>query len=450
MVKILHFSDANIGAASYGRRDPQTGLAVRVMDYLKSLDTIIDTAVTEDVDLVLFTGNAYHHHSPSLTLQREWGRRVMRLSKASIPTLMLVGSYDLAPGLNRAHALETFNTLDVPYVRVLDKPVFLGPGGFKSGPPDQQFSPLDNLGLLVVALPWFISSTRTTPTWMDQLGLDAPQRIPELVRSWLDSADPSLPLILAAHAIVQENITPSLRSGQALGEGEITHLAETELAHFAQHDMPNGLVLPISLLQNPRLDYVALGSSTNTQDLNPGKQPPVIYPGSIERADFREAGQDKYFILVEVERGHTRVEWRNLGNIRPFINCSLTLKKETGTPSTKSMTTQLKKALPPPDELKDTIVRLVLEYPRQWETWIDEAALQAYTAEAFAFHLVKRPYRQSISQVPTDHPVGSLSAQDLLDLYWESNGMIDEERKELLGLAKAVIEGSQKPTEMEG
>jgi hypothetical protein len=43
--------------------------------------------------------------------------------------------------------------------------------------------------------------------------------------------------------------------------------------------------------------------------------------------------------------------------------------------------------------------------------------------------------------------VGSLSAPDLLDLYWKSNGIPEEEREELLRLAKAVIEVSQKPPE---
>ena len=103
------------------------------------------------------------------------------------------------------------------------------------------------------------------------------------------------------------------------------------------------------------------------------------------------------------------------------------------------MTTLLKEALPPPDELKDAVVRLVLEYPRQWETWIDEVALQVHTAESFAFHLVKRPYRQSVVQVPTDQSVGSLPPMDLLDIYWQSNQIPQEDRETLLRLAQSVI-----------
>src|SRR5512144_2015465 len=127
MVRILHFADAHIDMANYGRHDPNSGLPLRVMDFLKSLDTIIDTAIDEKVDLVLFAGDAYRDRSPAPTFQREWGRRIMRLSRAGIPTLLLVGNHDLSPSLGRAHAIEEFSTLDVPHVRVLDKPVFLRP-----------------------------------------------------------------------------------------------------------------------------------------------------------------------------------------------------------------------------------------------------------------------------------------------------------------------------------
>ena len=104
VVKILHFSDAHIDMANYGRHDPESGLPMRVMDFLKSLDEIIETAIDEKVDLVLFAGDAYKDRTPAPTFQREWGRRVMRLSRAGIPTLLLVGNHDLSPTLGRAQA----------------------------------------------------------------------------------------------------------------------------------------------------------------------------------------------------------------------------------------------------------------------------------------------------------------------------------------------------------
>ena len=97
MIKILHFADAHIDMANYGRHDPDTGLPLRVLDFLKSLDAIVDAAIDEKVDLVLFAGDAYKDRSPAPTFQREWGRRIMRLSQANIPTLLLVGNHDLSP-----------------------------------------------------------------------------------------------------------------------------------------------------------------------------------------------------------------------------------------------------------------------------------------------------------------------------------------------------------------
>jgi len=141
-MKILHFADAHIDMANYGRHDPETGLPLRVLDFLKSLDTIIDAAVSERVDMVIFAGDAYKDRAPAPTFQREWGKRIIRLSQAKIPTLLLVGNHDLSPALGRAHAIQEFDTLQVPFVRVLHRPEF--------------FKPIDlwDLPIQVIAMPW--------------------------------------------------------------------------------------------------------------------------------------------------------------------------------------------------------------------------------------------------------------------------------------------------------
>ena len=126
-MKLLHFADAHIDMANYGRHDPETGLPLRVLDFLKSLDTIVDAAINEKVDMVIFAGDAYKDRAPAPTFQREWGRRIMRLSQAKIPTLLLVGNHDMSPATRRAHAIQEFKTLQVPFVQVLDEPCFLKP-----------------------------------------------------------------------------------------------------------------------------------------------------------------------------------------------------------------------------------------------------------------------------------------------------------------------------------
>jgi exonuclease SbcD len=197
----------------------------------------------------------------------------------------------------------------------------------------------------------------------------------------------------------------------------------------------NDLVLPGSLVKDPRLDYVALGHIHKPQDLNEGGHPPVIYPGSIERVDFGEAGEDKFFVLAEVGRGETRIEWRPLDHIRPFIDRFIRIE------SPDEITDQIRSLLPPPDALADAIFRLQLEYPREWEPMIDEASLRNHASQAFEFRLVKRPQMEMRIRLPEDQSLGSLAPLELLDKYWEATHTDPEEADALRALAQEILQG---------
>jgi exonuclease SbcD len=406
-MKLLHFADAHIDMANYGRHDLETGLPLRVLDFLKSLDTIVDTAISEKVDLVLFAGDAYKDRAPAPTFQREWGRRIMRLSKAGIPTLLLIGNHDLSPALGRAHAIQEFDTLEVPNVRVISKPCFLN---------------AEDLGLpvQVIAIPWIsrsglLASMDMSAADPSEVFTNIESRITDLVNRWLEEANPDLPIILTAHASVQ---------GAKYGSERMVMLGAD-------------LVLPGSLVKDPRLDYVALGHIHKPQNLNEKAHPPVIYPGSIERVDFGEAADDKFFVIARVARGKTKVEWRKLENVRPFIDRRLELQ------SAENVTEALKAALPPPEEIEGAIVRLIVEYPREWETLIDEQALRAHTTGVFEFHLVKRPQVEARIRLPADQTVSSLSPLDLLDQYWRASHTEEGEIETLQKLAREIVAGEQ-------
>ena len=402
-MKLLHFADAHIDMSNYGRHDPETGLPVRVMDFLNSLDTIVEAAIREKVDLVLFAGDAYKDRNPAPTFQREWGKRIMRLARAEIPVLLLVGNHDLSPALGRAHALDAFQTLDVPNVQVIDRPAFLSAADL-------------GLPLQVIALPWisrsgmmaYLDLRPENPSEVyDLLG----EKLQSLVDAWVEERDPSLPLILTAHASVE---------GASYG-GERTVM------------LGNDLTLPGSLVKNPVFNYVALGHIHKPQDLNEGAQPPVIYPGSIERVDFGEAREDKFFVIAEVEAGQpTRVAWRKL-ETRPFLDLYHVIE----TP--EEVTAELLALFPPPEQLRGAIVRLRLEYPAEWEALIDDAALHRAASEAFEFHLVKRPQVETRVRLQQDAEINTLSPLDLLALYWQSIHADPDETAILQDMAREVL-----------
>jgi exonuclease SbcD len=400
-MRILHFSDAHIDMANYGRHDPVTGLPFRVLDFLKSLDTIVDAAIDEKVDIVIFAGDAYRDRSPAPTFQREWGRRIMRLSQANIPTLLLIGNHDVSPALGRAHAIQEFDTLQVPFVRVLAKPEFLRPAD------------LWDLPVQVIAMPWISRSgmmASTGETDSTEVFSRIEENIGEIIEGWIAEADPSLPIILTAHASIE---------GAKYGGERLVMLG-------------NDLVLSGSLVKNPKFNYVAMGHIHKPQDVNEGNQPPVIYPGSIERVDFGEAQEDRFFVIAHIEKGKdTRVEWRKLTGARPFIDRRASLQ------SGENVAESLKSALPKVREMDGAIVRLVVEYPREWDTLIDEPALRKYTEQAFEFHLVKRPQTEARIRLPNDQAVSSLTPLELLDIYWRASKT--EDTSTLQNLAREIL-----------
>ncbi len=419
MPKILHFADSHIDMANYGRQDPETGLPLRVMDFLKSLDEIVDTAISEQVDCVIFAGDAYKNRDPAPTFQREWGKRIMSLSRAQIPTILLVGNHDVSPSIARAHAMEEFSTLNVPHVLVVDKPSFLGPGDLKQLCPTGK-----QLDLQLLAVPWvsrsgLMSYLGLQTRDLGQLYDEMEKRLSNVLTKWLDQADPNLPTILTAHASVE---------GAVYG-GERTVL------------LGKDFVLPKSMVADPRLDYVALGHIHKAQNLNDGKHPPVIYSGSIERVDFGEARDDKFFIIAEVDKGHTDVKWCKLSGIRPFHDCYLKLETQ------EDITDQVISALPTPGVMEDAVVRLVLEYPRAWAPLIDDRVIQEHASDAFEFHFVKRPQMDERIRLPQDQMVGDPTPAELLGKFWQASHVSEEDTEALQELAAVILQDEEEEAE---
>jgi exonuclease SbcD len=401
-MRLLHFADAHIDMANYGKHDPETGLPLRVLDFLKALDTIVDAAIDEKVDMVIFAGDAYKDRAPAPTFQREWGKRIIRLSRAKIPTLLLVGNHDLSPATGRAHAIQEFDTLEVPYIRVLQKPQFYKPEDLWGVP------------VQVIAMPWvsrsgLMASIEVSGTDAHELFSKIESRISELVEEWIHEADKSLPLIFTAHASVE---------GAVFGAERMVMLG-------------SDLVLPTSLVKDNRLDYVALGHIHKPQNLNEGYHPPVIYPGSIERVDFGEAMDDKFFIIADVSCGKTDVEWRKIDGTRPFIERRAILQ------SSDNVTEFLTFNMPRQKDMQGAIVRLTVEYPRELDVLIDESALRRYAEHAFEFHLVKKPKIEARVRIPQGQAISSLSPIDLLAQYFDSAKI--NEAEELQELAKQII-----------
>jgi len=403
-LKVLHFADAHIDIANYGRHDPDSGLPVRVVDFLRALDQIVDAAIAEDVDLVLFAGDAYKDRNPQPTFQREWGKRMMRLSQAGISTLLLVGNHDVSPAVQRAHTLQEYQTLAVPNLRVAERLDLLGP--------DQLGVPVQ-----VIALPWVSRSAMLTRADMsgkssDEVLAILEERVAGGVEQLLARRDDSLPLILLAHASVR-----------GLGA-----TFSSERAVMLGHE----LTLGGSLVRDKRWDYVALGHIHKHQSLNDGRHPPIVYPGSIERIDFGEAREKKGFILAEVARGRTTWTFRPL-QTRQFIDL------DVETPDSDTFMADVMRQLPSQERVADAICRVRLSYPRDWEPLLDEAAIYDYFAQALSIQIQKHRLVDRRSRLGDAAGVESLPPDELLATYWRTIDLDEEESAAMQALATEIL-----------
>ena len=121
-LRLLHLADIHFGMENYGRLDPATGLNRRLLDFARSTHYAIDYALEHGVHLALIAGDIYKHRDPDPSWQRAFAQCVRRLVDAEVPVVILVGNHDLPNTLGKAHAVEIFDTLDLPQVTVIQRP----------------------------------------------------------------------------------------------------------------------------------------------------------------------------------------------------------------------------------------------------------------------------------------------------------------------------------------
>lgn len=402
-IHLLHFADAHIDMVTQGRLDPQSGLPVRVMDFLNSLDTIVDRAIENQVDLVIFAGDAYKDRSPQPTYQREWGKRIMKLSRAGIPTILLVGNHDVARATYRAHTLHEYATLDVPHIHVADKIRLLTP---------------EDLGVPVqiMAVPWVSPSgllTREESAGLSIVDVYAQieNKLTMAIDQMIELADPDLPLILTAHASVE---------GAKYGSERNVMLG---------HEV----VLSHGLVRRPEIDYVALGHIHQHQELNGGIHPPAVYPGSIERIDFGELRETKGFVMAQVAKGVTTWSFEKL-KTRPFVAF------EPDTPHAETFMEDLLRQLPLPEEVAGAVCRVSLTYPRDWEALLDEAAVLSRFEQALSVLLQKNRLTDRRARLGDTMAVEQMTPLELLDVYWDSTELGGEEKEAMQQLAEEILQ----------
>ena len=406
-VRIVHFADLHLGVENYGSINPVSGLSTRLEDCLAALDRLVDYALNNEVDLVLFCGDTYKNREPSQTQQREFARRINRLTSGGVPIFLLAGNHDMSNAAGRATTIEIFSTLSLDNVYVSNRP-------------DIYRIPTSAGLIQIVSLPWLRRSSllsKEETKNLDFAGIN--EKLQEILANIIATnaarLDPTIPAILAAHVWV---------SGAKIG-------SESSMTIGQEHS------LLLSNILHPAFDYIALGHIHKHQVLC--EDPHTIYAGSMERLYFSEEKEEKGFYVVDIEPDSTSGK-RNTtfsfhpGQPRRFLTIAVDIDKCEANPTARVLTAIAEQE----NEIKDAIVRVNLILPAEIEDQLKDQPIRKALREASYFSIsreVKREARLRLGAQKAEE----ITPGDALRAYLESKKTTPERLNTLLEYGQRLI-----------
>ena len=405
-MRIVHFADVHIGVENYGKVDPETGLSTRLGDFLKTFDEVVSYAIDQQADLVLCCGDAYKSRDPTQTHQREFAKRLARLSAAGIPVFLVVGNHDMPNVVGRATALEIFRTLDVPNVHIGDR--------LTTYRIDTADGPVQ-----IVAVPWprrsgLLAREDSRGLTPDEVNEAIQERLSRLIRAEAGALDPEVPSLLAGHVSVSGAVGGSEQS-MMLGRDPVLLKSDVAL---------------------PAFDYVALGHIHKHQILNDA--PRVVYSGSLERIDFGEERDEKGFCVIELDP--SAAAGQRVGDFlfqpveaRRFVTVDVEVRAGDEDP-----TASVLKAISSHD-VADAIVRVRITVSAEQERHLRDAEIRDALAGAhFVASIAREVPDRHRSRLGPSYSEG-LGPREALEAYFEARGLPKDRSEVLMRHAEALM-----------
>ena len=249
---------------------------------------------------------------------------------------------------------------------------------------------------------------------LDEVDRLVSQKLAENVQALADRARqrPDVPTILVGHFSV----------------------ADAEVGSEQGIMIGRDVVVPRSVLVDSAWDYVALGHVHKHQDLNKGAQPPVVYSGSVERIDFGEEREAKGWVLAEVRRGQTTYEFipGYKREARRFVTIDHDCREDAD-PTDAVIKAILKR------QVADAIVRVRLRLRADQDALLNERAIRAALAEAYALAGIHKEIDWGVRSRLGEVNVEALTPLELLERYFQVSEIPADQIPALLQEAEAII-----------
>ncbi len=407
MIRFIHTADIHFGMENYGKIDHQTGIHTRLLDFYHALNFCIDVAIEQKVDFFLFSGDAYKTSHPSPTQQKLLLKSFLRLHKADIPLIIVVGNHDNPLSFGRANSLELFGDLPLDGFHVIAKPTSLKL--------ETAHGPVQ-----IVGIPWptrnsIALSDKHSQKSASEITTYISQAVIQIIHTMAQELDPTIPAVLAGHLTVCNGIFSGSEKRAIYGT--------------------DPLFLPSQLAIAP-FDYVALGHLHRYQNLNPNGYPALIYSGSIERIDFGERKEEKGFCLVTIsEKNQTTHEFIQTPT-RPFLQIEVTL--ESGIPQTPQILAELKKY-----HLTNAVIKIIYHVPADQKDTVDLKAIQHACADAMYVVGIIPIRPQTVRERRIGKTEVSMELPTLLGAYFDSKPELKHKKDMLIEKTLLLLQSAE-------
>jgi len=361
--------------------------------------------LANEVDVVLFAGDAFKNANPSPTVQKLLAERIWRLAKGGIRVFLLAGNHDLPRMVANVTAFSVYPALEVDNVTVAER---AGVYGIETASGER---------LQIAAMPHFWRSALLAqidrPLSPMQIDDEINALVASKVNALAEQINPNVPVVMTAHLHVDKANVSTAQELYGVSDFQI----------------------PLSSLAHRAFPYVALGHIHKPQVLSDDWRNGTFaaYSGSLERVDFGEEDERKGFYIVDIENGrlvHEPHFEHECLNTRRFVTVS-------ATPSTDAPTESVLTAIAKHD-LADAIVRVRVTAPRDLYATIDLPAVRRALEVAYDWR-VQPIYEQEQVAIRDPRFQGHLSEAQALEEYVRSEVSFAADADELLRLGRDLI-----------
>jgi len=399
---IIHVSDIHFGSGEiHGPLNPDTGLNMRFEDFVSALDKVVDYALKIDADVFLFSGDAYKTANPEPIYQKMFATRLKRLSDSGIKTILLVGNHDQILRSSNSHAMSVFQSLSVPGVITIDKPVFMTI--------DTKRGKFQLIGLPHVTRHQLVTLEKYANLGAAEIDRHLVEQVNAVLLGYYQELDPTLPTVSTAHMTVDR---------------ALAGIEQELLVGYT-------LTFPADIFVNQKVDYVALGHVHKYQIIRE-TQPAIVYAGSLERVDFGEEREDKGFVHVELARGNTKYSFHSI-NPRPFITLDLNLIGASN--PTKAVLDAIEKSIIP-----GCVLRIRYKIKQEQLADFDERAIRQASSSALSVRLLPPEVEMIQNRTRIPQLNESIAANPMTALETYLSEVAPERKEALVARAKTIMD----------